>query len=289
MPFPRAREPLKLRVQRGRTASRLLQAASLAGIALLLAVAPRGEDKPLAALLARPPPHIIVSEVARLVFCPVPKAASSNWKYLIRRWERVPDFANLSRAHRPATSGLRYLADYAPAEAEAILRDPTYFRFVFVREPYARLLSCYMDKFRNTDPEYVRAEYRTFLAALKGWTFARDVDVERDPRLTFAHFVQAVADMPVQDMNAHWMPQTAYCAIGVLPYDFVGRMENLKQDVDYVFRRLGRVGNRFPTQNQIGFPPSGASPTLADELYDNDLRAKVRAIYEPDFRILRYT
>lgn len=232
--------------------------------------------------------HIIVSEVSRIMFCPIPKAANSNWKYLIRKWEGLPDYADLPTAHSPLKSGLRYLTDYSVPEAEQLLLDPTYFRFVFVRDPYLRLVSCYMDKFRNEDPEYVRREYRAFLAQLFGWRYARDVDIEHAPRPSFRAFVDELEKHSPATMNAHWMPQTFHCGIGVVPYDFVGRMENLQEDARQVFDRIGKPHEHFPTQAEIGFAPSGASKKVADGLYTGDLMTKVRAIYTEDFRILGY-
>lgn len=232
--------------------------------------------------------HIIVSEVSRLVFCPIPKAANSNWKYLIRKWEGLKDYADLPSAHHQLTSGLRYLSDYSVPEAQQILVDPSYFRFVFVRDPYLRLLSCYMDKFRNEDPEYVQKEYRAFLAQLFGWPYARSVDIEQDPRPSFQAFVDALKKHSPEQMNAHWMPQTTYCGFGIVPYDFVGRMENLRKDAQHVFDSLGKPREYFPTQQDIGFPPSGASKKVANRLYTGDLMSKVRAIYDQDFRLLGY-
>lgn len=232
--------------------------------------------------------HIIVSELSKIVFCPIPKAANSNWKYLIRKWEGIKDFQNLTAAHHQLTSGLRYLSDYSVPEAHQILKDPSYFRFVFVRDPFLRLVSCYMDKFRNEDPEYVQKEYRAFLAQLFGWPYARAVDIQHHPRPSFHSFVHALTKHVPQDMNPHWMPQTTYCGIGIMPYDFFGHMESLQKDVQYVFHRIGRPSEHFPTQQQIGFPPSGASASLADTIYTDDLKSKVRTIYDNDFRLLGY-
>ncbi|KAI0564801.1 carbohydrate sulfotransferase, partial [Gracilaria domingensis] len=222
------------------------------------------------------------------VFCPIPKAANSNWKYLIRKFEGFSDYADLTKAHNANLSGLRYLSDYSPPEVHHLIHDASYFKFVFVRNPYSRLVSCYMDKFRNTDPLYVRNEYRLFLAQLFHWHYARTVDIDNQPRPSFRTFVDELLKQPPRFMNAHWMPQIIHCGIGIMPYDFVGRMENLKHDARYALDKLGKTDQHFPTQQQIGFPPSGASSQLADQLYTGELRFKVRAIYDDDFRILGY-
>lgn len=232
--------------------------------------------------------NIIVSELNHLIYCPIPKAANTNWKYLIRKLEGVPNYGDLHAAHNANTSGLRYLSDYSAAEAKKLLTDPSFFKFVFVRDPYTRLLSCYMDKFRNMDPNYTATEYRTFVAAAFSWRYARSMDPFLAPRPSFRSFIRAIATVPPSHMNAHWRPQTLLCGFGVMPYDFVGRMEHLQRDTAKVLETIGHAQEPFPTQHDLGFPPSGASASLAQHLYTTDLMFATRLLYAADFDALGY-
>lgn len=241
------------------------------------------------AILSQPfAANIIVSERNKLVFCPIPKAASSNWKYFIRKIERLPDYTNLENAHNRNASRLRYLTDYSSLEAHAILSNPAYFKFAFVRDPYMRLLSCYMDKFRNRDLNYTQTEYRSFLASAFSWRYARSVDIITEARPSFRSFVDAVVTREPQDMNQHWQPQHLLCGFGVMPYDFIGRMESLQMHVRHVLRVIGKERERFPTHDELAFPPSGASPRLARLIYSAELMFKVRLVYDRDFELLGY-
>lgn len=232
--------------------------------------------------------RIIVSEPSKVIFCPTPKAANTNWKYLLRKWANVPDYTDLHASHNPFHSSFRYLCDYSATEALHLLTSPQYFRFLFVRDPYVRLLSAYMDKFRNTNPEYLRSEYRLFLAQLYSWRVARSIDIFKEPRPSFTMFVDEIAKHKPSEMNAHWMPQSVFCGIGLIPYDFIGRMEHLQRDVKHVFDRLNKSQEHFPSGVELGFPPSGASTHLAEEMYTEDLKYKVRLIYQNDFHLLGY-
>lgn len=235
-------------------------------------------------LLARPfAARIIVSEKSRLVYCPVPKAASSNWKFLIRKFEGLDDYDDMARAHLPATSGLRYLTDYSPREVESLVADPSFFKFAFVRDPYARAVSCYMDKFLNAADEYVQNEYRGFVAELYDWRFARSLDVDTAPRPSFVEFVDELAKQSPMAMNEHWRPQTLLCGFGEMPYDFIGRMDNLEADAAYVLERLSRQNEQFPSQKDIGFPSSGASDGKGDDFLTLETMTKLRIIYDVDF------
>lgn len=232
--------------------------------------------------------RVIVSEKSRLMYCPIPKAANSNWKYLIRKFEGYDDYDDLPKSHNTMTSGLRYLSDYSPREVEQLLKDPSYFKFTFVRDPYSRILSCYMDKFQNTDDKYIKAELKNFLAQLFDWKYVKNWDVMRDARPSFRAFVDELAKSDLANMNGHWKPQTIHCGFGEMPYDFVGRFEKLKTDAQYVLGKLGKVNEKFPTQEDIGFPSSGASSKDAEDLFTLDIMFKTRMIFNADFRILGY-
>lgn len=233
--------------------------------------------------------RIIISERSRLIYCPVPKVASSSWKYLVRKFEGLDDYFDLSMAHSPATSGLRYLTDYSPREIEALLEDPSFFKFVFLRDPYLRAASCYLDKFQNREDSYVRKEYPAFLAQLYDWRYVRSLNIDTAPRPSFAEFVDELAKQNPMTMNDHWMPQTLLCGLGEMPFDFVGHLESLPEDAQHVLRSLGRPDERFPTQNEIGFPSSGASSGAADEFFTLEAMAKLRLIYDVDFILNDYS
>jgi hypothetical protein len=235
-------------------------------------------------ILARPfASRIIVSEKSKLIYCPIPKAASSNWKYLIRKFEGLDDYFDLAKAHSPEISGLRYLSDYSAAEVERLLADPLFLKFTFVRDPYSRAISCYLDRFQNRAEEYVRKEYRTFLAELFDWHYAREIALESEPRPSFSEFIDELAKQSPSEMNAHWAPQSLLCGLGEMPFDFIGHMNTLSADVDHVLAKLGHLQEHFPSQSDIGFPASGASTELLNNIYTLETMLKVRFIFDSDF------
>ncbi|GAB0495712.1 hypothetical protein MMPV_007017 [Pyropia vietnamensis] len=141
--------PLRRRTGPPRRLALANAAAAAGGTPSSLSSAPGDPRRSLRATLRGGPGHRVSSSV---------NAANSNWKYLLRRLEGYGDYANLSKLHNPALSGLRYLSDYSAGEAATLLADPTYTKFVFVRDLYTRLLSAYMDKIASTQPAFVHAE-----------------------------------------------------------------------------------------------------------------------------------
>ncbi|KAA8492441.1 Carbohydrate sulfotransferase 14 [Porphyridium purpureum] len=228
--------------------------------------------------------RLIVSQRLRAVYCPIPKVASTNFKRLIRKFEGFSDHQNLTRAHS-SDSGLVRLSELAPELARQILEDRTYLKFVVVREPYSRALSCYLNKFHTrqiSDPEF-----RRFLGQLVGWKYIGDAEVTEADRPTFARFVNAIWKQLPAQMNEHWAIQSVLCGIGVIPYDFVGRFEELPEHALLILRALGKSAESFPSPSEIGFLSTEANTQL-DAFYTPALRSSVREIYHADFNLLEY-
>lgn len=178
----------------------------------------------------------------------------------------------------------RYLSDYSASEVETLLYRSGYYKFVFVRDPYSRLMSCFVDKFLNKNA--TREEYRVWLGQLYDWKYVRERDIMAEPRPSFRAFVDELLKQDPDRMNEHWMPQTYVCGFGDIPYDFVGRFERLTTDARKVLHRLN-FHDHFPTQQEIGFHPTGSSQ-LSSELYTLDAMLKTRVLYDVDFTVLGY-
>ena len=88
--------------------------------------------------------HLLVNERFRLVLCAIPKVASTELLKLVHRlgddarWRRDPHF----RRDAPLFSRLK------ARDARRCLDDGNWTWAVFFRDPAARLLSAYRDKFR---------------------------------------------------------------------------------------------------------------------------------------------
>jgi len=216
-------------------------------------------------------------------FCPVPKVASSNWKYLFRKFTGVATYQNLAEAHDRKTSGLKYLWDMEPDQMEEWMQDKANFKFMFVRNPYSRVLSCYLNKFVGKTEQ--SEEYRGYMTQL----FKAKTDAEFAAKPTFAQFVEAIRKQGLGEMNEHWAVQTYLCSNNIVAYDFIGRYEQLDADSATVLRRLGfGESEQFPSQKQINFLGSGADGRIK-EFYTKHIADMVYEIYKADFEAFDYS
>lgn len=142
--------------------------------------------------------RIIVSHQDKLVWVAVAKAASMVMHAAMTKKLGIR-FNEWHRYSVPSIAQVRQMTGY--------------FRFGFVRNPWARLLSCYMDKIVGPtirDQQFILGQY--------GFT----------PGMPFEDFVRGVAEISDREADGHFVSQFYELGHeGELAVDYVGRFENL--------------------------------------------------------------
>ena len=85
--------------------------------------------------------RFIVIEKLKLVFCFIPKVSCTTWKSVLYSAENQGEKV---AHHFHRNSLFSWLKDYSVGERKEILES--YYKAMFVREPFARLASAYRDK-----------------------------------------------------------------------------------------------------------------------------------------------
>lgn len=193
--------------------------------------------------------HILVNDQYGFLYCYVPKVACSNWKRVLKvlsgALENVK--VNIKMNHK---SDLVFLGSFKPAEIKYRLKH--YFKFMFAREPMARLLSAYRNKFGEIESYQKKYGVEIIKRYRKG--YIKDSNIPGDD-VTFDEFVRYLLDEDAERMNEHWMPMYNLCQPCAVPYDFIGSYENLERDADYVLQRVKVPPTvRFP-ERQAWYKP----------------------------------
>lgn len=217
-------------------------------------------------------------------FCmAIPKAACSKIKLVLQQLEGLPLPPDPLRIHYRDEPGLRFVPsidDFSTAEAAEILTADHWFRFAFVRNPYARLFSAYKSQVMD-----LRSPYVGFREAIRGHAGYPTPAGGTPGRVGFADFVRYIATQPDPQRDGHWKSQTETLQRQFIAYDFIGHVETFQQDFAQLLHRfdapaelLANLDKRVNTTAQL--PLAAAySKELADLVYE---------IYAEDFVAFGY-
>lgn len=214
-----------------------------------------------------------ISRKHRCVFVEVPKAGCSVVKRVLQYTEvggvgYDPEASVHDRSLSPLAFPIKGGFDLAE-----VFGEPTpWFRFSFVRNPYSRALSCYLEK-------------------IAGEQWLRDMrlpDLGFDPRdeVSFVAFLKRVAEQSPAEMDIHWAPQHFLLSLGKVSYDFLGRFESFHADLRRVIDALElEVPDHLLERRTAHVTEAGRR---LHDYYDDESVALVREIYRGDFEHLGY-
>jgi hypothetical protein len=176
-------------------------------------------------------------------------------------WFRIPKVAtNTIREH------LKSQKVYLDVEYAFLINYPPllykkYYKFGFVRNPWDRLVSCWLNKV---------VLYNHFKFDKK--TYAEFQEFER--------FVSYVSTIDLSNCDGHLKLQSA--SIDLNQVDFIGRLENFDDDFLQICDRIGIDGRNVEIKNKT----TGRKDYM--NYFDSKLKERVFKIYEKDIRFFGY-
>lgn len=214
---------------------------------------------------------IFVSDKFRLIYVATAKTGCSTVKHTLMQAELERTdirFSTMDEVHdrtvHPLSSPSRR-PDFA-----ADLASPDYLKFCFVRDPYARLLSLYLDKVVRRQDGYFREQV---LALTNG----------QAP--TYEEFVALVGEAGPDGFDTHTARLTTRTLIELVRYDEIGRFESFETDLRRILSQRGIDFDRYYFAEQRHW--SAAEQKLANH-YDAATAARVRELYASDFEAFGY-
>ena len=210
----------------------------------------------------------------KYIFIETPKVACSTIKLTLQRFElESVDFKRVNfedihdRSYSPLLS-LQQTPDF-----ESILHSSEYFRFCFVRNPYARTLSAYLDKIKfNPGPQKIK--------------ILRELGYDEkyiDKDITFDNFLSVIENQKPLEMDNHWRHQYFTTYQDSIKYDFYGRFESFADDFSFV---LGKIGGSAYYQRESRHETK--SHSLMSKYYNDELMERVYNLFIKDFEAFNY-
>ncbi|CAH2312047.1 carbohydrate sulfotransferase 13 [Pelobates cultripes] len=235
--------------------------------------------------------HLLVDDTHGLLYCYVPKVACTNWKrvmMILTGQSKYKDPAQIPANEAHISTNLRSLSEFTTSEINYRLRN--YLKFIFVREPFERLVSAYRNKFTRTYNTAFHKRYGTKIVERHRRNPSLEA-LERGDDVTFEEFVYYLVDPMTQKeepFNEHWERVHSLCHPCIVHYDVVGKYETLEEDAQYVLQLIG-VGD------SIKFPSSKSPRTtggMAAEFFKGVNRFYQRRLfnlYKMDFLLFNYS
>jgi hypothetical protein len=256
-----------------------------------------------------PERHFVICENFHFLYIPIEKVACSALKsWVIELADKGVSQGVDPNAHVRA----HYELQAQPAKVQRRwLHDRKLFRFAFVRNPWDRLVSGFLNKFVPWKPpaqkfadehskrlRWSRAINR-FSAGLLCSSGKASSEGWRE-ELTFRQFVAELRQWNSRSWDLHWRPQHLF--LGSQPLDFLGRFEYLVDDFRTLCRKLN-VSGELPEANKTR-RDSAVLRNLADAplaelrtragfpdyswFYTPDLAEQVAELYAQDIRQFGY-
>ncbi|KAI1294775.1 Carbohydrate sulfotransferase 11 [Halotydeus destructor] len=240
--------------------------------------------------------HLIVDDVHKMIYCFVPKVASTNWKRVLMALNLNKNIAdNPLQILGNETHALNLFStlDKHTNVTQVYDKLRTYLTFMFVRDPFERLLSAYRNKFQITWSDYFRLRYgRLIIQSLRA--NATDQSRSKGDDVSFTEFLTYVTklsrDRNLVDFNEHWRPIYNLCFPCLVDYDVIGKSETLVTDADHVLWTAGLLDSvQFPRREQTY---NSVPTSVLMKRYYEDIEAtlldQISMLYKRDIQLFAY-
>jgi len=266
---------------------------------------------------------LLHSEPRHSLFCMIPKNACSEFLALMMRahglssehWNPPAHGKHQTLVHYDTAREDMFFGDGDSHVLEGILRNRTWTKSVFLRDPVERFISAYISKVKKIN--------KWFSQTYPSW--AGNLPIDR--------FVSVLESEGLhENTDPHFRPQSYLCGLSqtLSQYDFIGFMSNLEEDADrmgmlmgiqdmlhegwgphsnqslfgtprsvrdgpFAMESAGTLRNAHLESRQAGaFWTDGGSGVELDDLLvevarvraDPQLEARIRALYHWDYDLL---
>jgi len=230
-----------------------------------------------------PNAHIDVLPEQRIIYLCVPKNASSRIKMTLSSLLGRTVKSELEATKRKL-SGLKSPKRVGLSVFHRLATDPETLRFAFVRNPYARLISCWFNKFRDVRLIPTNPSVRSYLA----WRQHNDLSLPEGPTstLSFDQFIDLVTMTAKERVDAHWHLQAELLDMPGIDLNLIGRVEFFARDF---MRVLDHVQASDALRADAIKPVNASDHVDWRGYYTNELANRVYKAYELDFDRFQYS
>ena len=239
-------------------------------------------------------PGIVACRNIPVIYLTIPKSACTTIKNLLYQMDTGAAFNDPLAIHRAIRQGLvRNTFVATDEDLDPFIRN-RHVSFTFVRDPLARIYSCFNEKIYGDSPysfprlrkRYLPSVYGLALEpSTGGYPAAQHADNFR----RFLLFVRDnVAGTSAVRRDGHWLPQTTLIRkySERLSIDVIGKVESYESDVAVVLDRMGKADCRELLK--VKFNEGLPAPFPLEHILTDEIRQLAADIYADDYVELGY-
>lgn len=219
--------------------------------------------------------HTYISLRHKYVFHTVGKAANSTVKQYFYALELKGSHFAMPSVHDRGSSPLLSPFQLDRQTLEKALTGKEFLRFTFVRDPYARLLSCFLDRIKD----HKSRPYRELMRWVK-----KDVGYKPE----FGEFIKAICEQTPFQQNNHWRLQYADAMMPEVGYDFIGKQESFSADMSTLMSRITGAPVDLQTDRVNASPSVTAAHDKLPKYWTAELVQMVQTAFAKDFETFGY-
>jgi chondroitin 4-sulfotransferase 11 len=180
------------------------------------------------------PPEYFVVKSKKLVYIVNSKAACSS----IKRALIESDFSEELEVNHYSDIHKASLK-FGYTKNKMSKNEMEYYVFTFVRNPFKRIVSLYVNKFEDREKivESGYFQYKNYMGGII------------DQNITFNSFVKIVSNIPDKFSERHFISQSFYLDRSPKKLDFIGKLENFHEDYGVICKTFG-IENNITNSNR---------------------------------------
>lgn len=174
-----------------------------------------------------------------IFYCSIEKSGSTFWRRILQVIQKGGDIHDpLKDLSLGAAYGLKSMKGEDIRLIRCMMSQQGKRNIVFVRSPYTRLFSGWLDKLYSTNTYYWNWG-KKIIAAERTNPSNESLECGHDVKFSeFVHFVVKDVKKAKCGVDGHFSPSYRHCLPCGLPYNFIGKYETLKEDTLYLLEKF---------------------------------------------------
>jgi hypothetical protein len=208
------------------------------------------------------------------VYFQVSKAASSTVKYYLQLIEVKNTGRVVLDVNNRNLSPHIWPSQLKQSHFLSLMNKDSFKKVAFVRNPYERVLSCYLHRIKKACDSPSSKSFYRFTKGRYGFD------------VSFPDFVRVISSQSTKEQDSHWRVQSDEIYYDKFKkFDFIGKFERLNEDLPRLIRLLAR--DEIEVTENMSPEVTNADSKLHD-YYTAELRSLIYQRYRVDFENFGY-